>query len=70
VRGEPPDLDPHRRAGLGVEAGRGLVEEEDARPVHEAEGDVKSALHAARVAADHATGGFRQADELEQLLDA
>ena len=48
---EPSDLGPERRAGLRVEAGRGLVQEEDARPVDEREREVEPALHPARVRA-------------------
>ena len=44
-----PDLGPERRARLRVEAGRRLVEEEDARPVHEGEREVEAPLHPARV---------------------
>jgi hypothetical protein len=42
--GEPLELLPHRRARLRVEAGRRLVEKEDARAVHEAKRDVEPAL--------------------------
>ena len=65
---EPGDLVPERAAALRVEAGRRLVEEEDARPVDEREREVEPALHAARVAADLAVGGVGQADALEQLV--
>ena len=46
------DLLPQRAAALRVEAGRRLVEEQDAGPVDEREREVEPALHAARVAAD------------------
>ena len=67
---EPPDLLPERRSALQVEARRRLVEEQDARAVHEREREVQAALHAARVAADAAIGRFGQPDALEQLLRA
>ena len=64
------DLLPHRDAHLGIEAGRRLVEEEDARPVHERHRDVEAPLHAARVAARDSVGRFVEPDLLEQVLDA
>ena len=70
VVGEPRDLLPQRAAALQVQARRRLVEEQDARAVHERQREVQAALHAARVAADAAVGGFGQADALEQLLRA
>ena len=54
---EPGDLLPEGRAALRVEPRGRLVEEEDARPVDEREGEVEAALHAAGVAADLAVGG-------------
>jgi hypothetical protein len=68
--GEPLHLDPHRGARLGIEAGRGLVEEEDARPVDESERDVEAPLHPARVAAHDAIRRVDDPDQLEQLVDA
>ena len=67
---EPRDLLPQRGAALRVEAGRGLVEEQDPGLVHERKREVEAALHAARVAADAAVGGFREPDPLEQRLGA
>ena len=64
------DLLPHRDAHLGIEAGRRLVEEEDARPVHERHRDVEAPLHPARVAARDPICGFVEPDLLEQVLDA
>ena len=61
------DLVPEVGAALRIEAGRGLVEEEDAGRVHEGEREVEAALHAAGVAAHLAVGGVGQADALEQL---
>ena len=68
--GEPLDLDPHRRARLGVESCRRLVEEQHLRLVDETERDVESPLHPAGVAARLPVGGVAQPDELEQLVDA
>ncbi len=48
--GQAPDLLPQRGAALRVEAGGRLVEEEQARLVHEREREVEPALHPARVA--------------------
>ena len=59
VAREPLDLLPQRAAALRVETGRGLVEEEDPRPVHERERQVEPPLHAARVAAHLAVGRVR-----------
>lgn len=70
VAGEAGDLVPHRGAGLGVEAGGGLVEEQDLGAVHQAERHVEAALHAARVALDDALGGVAEAEPFEQLVDA
>ena len=64
------DLVPQGGAALRVEAGRRLVEEQDARAVHEREREVEAALHAARVAADLAVGRVGEADALEQLVAA
>ena len=64
------DLLPHRDAHLGIEAGRRLVEEEDARTVHERHRDVEAPLHPARVAARDPVGGLLEPDLLEQVLHA
>ena len=65
---ETPDLGPERGAGLRVEPGRRLVEEEDARAVDEREREVEAPLHPARVRAHLALGRGLQADALEQLV--
>ena len=65
--GEPRDLVPERGAALDVEAGGGLVEEEDAGPVGERQRQVEPAFHPARVAADLAVRGLGEPDPLEQL---
>ena len=64
------DLLPHGDAYLGVEAGRRLVEEEDARPVHERHRDVEASLHPAGIAARNPVGRFLEPDLLEQVLHA
>ena len=70
VAREPRHLLPERRAALDVEAGRRLVEEHDARSVHEREREVEPALHAAGVAANLAIGGVGETDAVEQLVAA
>ena len=67
---EPGELVPHRGACLGVEARRRLVEEEDARPVHEAHRDVEAALLAARVRAHERVRLLAEREELEELVGA
>ena len=57
-------------AALRVEAGGGLVEEQDPRPVHQRQRQVEPALHAARVAAHLAVGRLGQAHALDQLVAA
>ena len=58
------------RAARRVQAGRGLVEEQHLRAVHEREREVQAAAHAARVAADAPVGGLREPDALEQVRRA
>jgi len=70
IAAQPLDLLPHVGPDLGVEPGRGLVEEQDTRPVHEREPDVESPLHAAREGADDAVGRLAEAEAAEQLVDA
>ena len=64
---EPRHLRPERVAALRVEAGRRLVEEEDAGPVHEGKGEVEPALHPAGVGLHLAVGSLHEADPFEQL---
>ena len=63
-----------RRAQLagadGVDADRGLVEEDDLRVVDDAPGDVQPLAHAAGVALDALLLAALQPDELEHLVDA
>ena len=64
------DLVPHAGAGLRVEAGRRLVEEQDGRPVDDAEADVEPALHAARIRAGRPIGGRLEVEGGEHLAGA
>ena len=57
---------PRRRAW--VEAGRRLVEEQQARPTDERAAEVQPAAHAARVGLDDAVRGVDQVELLEQLV--
>jgi hypothetical protein len=68
VAREAGDERPHVRADLGIEPGRGLVEEEHRRAVDQPDGDVESPLHAAGVGARRPIGDGRQAEVAEQLL--
>ena len=62
------NLVPERRAALDVEAGRGLVQEQDPGAVDEGQREVEPALHATRVAADPAVGRLPQPHPGEQLV--
>ena len=68
-RGEARDLAPHVRAGLGVEPGGRLVEEEPRRVVDQPHRDVESSLHPARVGLRRPAGRGGQLEPLEQLGD-
>ena len=71
VRGrEPLDLIPKRGAALHVEAGGGLVQEQDRGLVHQREREVQAPAHAARVAADLAVRRIGQPDARDQLVAA
>ena len=60
---QPPQLVPERRARGRVDARRGLVEEQQARPVHEPAGEVDAPAHAARVRAHLAVGGLLEPEQ-------
>jgi len=68
--GDAAELFPHSRARLGIEAGRRLIQEDDARAVDEAERDVQPPFHAARIAADDPVGCVLDPDQAEQLVHA
>src|SRR5207302_8134068 len=67
---QPADLPPQRRAALDVEPGRRLVEQQDARAVHERQREVEAALHPTGIGADLAVRSLGQADAREQLVAA
>jgi len=68
VPAQPPDEFPDLVAGLGVEPGSRLVEEQDARPVLQRAGDFEPPLHAAREALDVIVAALPQPDEAQQRL--
>ena len=70
VVGQPRDLLPQRRPALGVQAGRGLVEEQDPGLVDQRHGEVQAPLHAARITTHAAIRGFLEPHPLEQRLGA
>ena len=61
---------PHVLALGGVQAGRGLVEEDDARAADEARREVEAAAHAAGVGLRGAVAGVGEVEPVEQLLRA
>ena len=62
-----PDLVPHPGAGLRVEPGRRLVEEQHLRAMDDAEPDVEPAAHAARIGAGRPVGGGLEIERREHL---
>jgi len=66
--GEVLDDLPHLEAALRVEAGGGLVEEDDLRVADEAHGDVEAAAHAAGVGGDPAAGRVDEAEPGKQAV--
>jgi hypothetical protein len=70
LTGEPADLLPHGGAGLRVETGGRLVQEQHLRAVDQADGHVQPALHAPGVGLDLALRGVRQVEAVEQLVGA
>src|SRR6185503_12254519 len=59
-----------RACGLGVERGRGLVEQEDGRVMHETARDRDLLFHPARERAEADVETVRQAEQLRELLGA
>ena len=64
------DLVPDVGAALRIETRGRLVQEENARAMHEREREVEPPLHAPRVAGDLAVGGVHETDAMEKLLRA
>jgi hypothetical protein len=64
---EPVQPVPHQVAGLGIQAGRRLVEEQQVRFVDQCPGDDQAPLHAAGQRFDSIVGSFGQLDEFQQL---
>ena len=67
---QPEEPVPHDVTRLRIEPGRGLVEQQHVRVVHERAGDRQPALHAARKRLDFARSALVQLDELEQPVGA
>ena len=67
---DPAHLVPDREPARGVEPGRGLVEEQHLRLVHERRRQIEPALHPAGVALDQPVGRVLELHQLEQLLRA
>ena len=67
---KPADVLPEVRPVLRVEAGRGLVEEEHLRVVHDAEGNVEAPDLAAGVGLHLAVGELAQVEHVHELLAA
>ena len=65
---EQLDVAPDRVACLRIEPDRRLVEEQDARGVHEAAGDLQASAHPARERGHGGVFAFPQANHLENLL--
>ena len=65
-----PQQRPQVVAALGVEAGRGLVQEQHRRLGDQARGQVQAAAHAAGERLDQVVALVGQADALEQLVGA
>ena len=61
------DVVPDARAGLRVEPDGRLVEEQDARRVHQAAGDLEASLHAAGVGLHRVTAAVPELHHLEHL---
>ena len=64
---EPEQPVPHHVPGLRVQAGGGLVEDQDLRLVDERAGDGQAALQAAGQRVDLTVGAVRELHELEQF---
>jgi hypothetical protein len=58
---------PEAQPAAGVEAGRGLVEEDHGRAGDERGGQVQAAAHASGVGLDRSVGGVQQVEALEEV---
>ena len=65
---QPEEPVPDDVARLRVEPGRGLVEQQHLRVVHERPGDRQPSLHPARQRLDLVVGAFAQLDEIDELV--
>jgi hypothetical protein len=70
LRDELADDRPHRAPAARVEAGGGLVEEDDSRRADQRHGEVEPAPHAAGVDGRELVRGVHQVEALQQLRDA
>ena len=70
LAGQAGDLLPHVGAGLRVQAGGGLVQEQRPGAVDQPHGHVQLALHATRVGAGLAVGRLGEAEAVQQLVAA
>ena len=68
--GQAPDQLAHVAHAGGVEAGGGLVEDQEARPAQQRGGDAKALAHPVRVAAHPVLGAGAELDHVEHLVDA
>ena len=66
-RGQRADGVPGDHAAARVETGRRLVKKQDARPGHQARGQVEAPPHAARVRLDPAVRRVGQVELIQQL---
>ena len=68
--GEAADQQAHVAHAGRVQAGRGLVEDQQPRAAQQRRGDAQALAHAVRVAADAVRRARRQLDDLQHLVDA
>ena len=67
---EVPHGLPHHAAAARIEAGRGLIEEDDPRVADQGHREVETPLHAPGVGRDGLLGRLDQVEALEQLIDS
>ena len=68
--GQAADQRAHVAHARRVEAGRGLVEHQQARAAQQRRGDPQALAHPVREAADAVAGARGQLDDLQHLVDA